>query len=110
MKDVCLSRQQMALQKVSCSYALPILFCSQKYCLASFILCNISTLTGGTDFSVTNTSCCFATNQSETECKSIQLLEGAREGRTFSVRLVAGSRDCVCNETLEIMIGCPCKL
>ena len=88
----------------------PFHFLHTSIVLQVFTLCNISTLTGGTDFRVTNTSCCIAANQSETECKSIQLLEGAREGRTFSVRLVAGSGDCVCNETLEIMIGCPCKL
>ena len=100
----------MALQKVSCSYAVPCHFLHTSIALQIFILCNISTLTGGTDFRITDTSCCFAANQRVTECESIQLLDGAREGRTFSVRLVAGSGDCVCNETLEITIGCPRKL
>ena len=90
----------------------PFTFYSHQLCYTSFlppIYVHGFALTGGTDYSISSSSCCFAANQRETTCDGVQLLNGAREGRQFSIRLVAGSGDCVCNETLEIMIGCPGK-
>lgn len=109
MKDVCLLKQMMAPQKVSPSNTEHVPFSFSQVCYACSLV-HFSTLAGGTDYSISSSRCCFAANQRETQCDGIQLLNGAREGRKFSVRLVASSGECVCNETLEITIGCPCKL